>query len=349
MVDLYRVLEIKKNEFTFKETLSTKENKHIREASEKVNSIFKETDFYEQIELAYNDYLLWADESDPNKIVRIINSYLSAYREFIDGWEAFLKREKGEKTINFWQDAVRKVYDDHFEYRFIYNLRNYVQHVHGKPFTNLSRSLEGHIIFLDKKSFLENHKNMQPSFAKELKDNSFENINVHQAIVKTHEQLIELQKQIFNFILTFEHVDFALLKAAYDVLTFYNEHNNKEDTLSLTKSVSKKFFQNPNEDFTISRFEIPVGFARVIANAYRLNFELEGTIVGYSPTLPFEHNKEIYIGKERALYEEMIWIRLIQEETRNRLHEKPDKYYTKYMVDVFTMNEYEEIINRLKR
>jgi hypothetical protein len=68
------------------------------------------------------------------KIYRLIGELLSGFRAFLDYWETNLKREFGKDSsqANDFKQSTNNEYDNVFAYRFICELRNYVQHC-GMP------------------------------------------------------------------------------------------------------------------------------------------------------------------------------------------------------------------------
>ena len=72
-------------------------------------------------------------------INRHIMNYLSAVRTFLDHSETNLKRRYGPNSqrVRRFRDACSSAYDNHFSYRFVSELRNYVQHC-GMPLGELT-------------------------------------------------------------------------------------------------------------------------------------------------------------------------------------------------------------------
>jgi len=71
---------------------------------------------------------------------RILN-LLSSFRSFLDHSETKLNRRYGEHSIQFqhFKKETNRVYDSFFSYRFLYELRNYIQHC-GMPLGLLKHS-----------------------------------------------------------------------------------------------------------------------------------------------------------------------------------------------------------------
>jgi len=71
-------------------------------------------------------------------INRSILNFLSAVRTFLDHSETNLKKRYGKDSqkVKRFKKACSKAFDDNFSYRFLYKLRNYVQHC-GMPLGTL--------------------------------------------------------------------------------------------------------------------------------------------------------------------------------------------------------------------
>lgn len=63
-------------------------------------------------------------------INRLFLNYVFSFRTYIDHLETFLKRTFGDTSneVIAFKKLTAELYDNHFEYRFIYKLRNYAQH-----------------------------------------------------------------------------------------------------------------------------------------------------------------------------------------------------------------------------
>jgi len=72
------------------------------------------------------------------EINRILLNYLSSFRMLIDHSERLIKKRFGKDSKDFlkFKKTLKNIYDNHFEYRFIYKLRNFCQHC-GIPVTDL--------------------------------------------------------------------------------------------------------------------------------------------------------------------------------------------------------------------
>jgi hypothetical protein len=61
---------------------------------------------------------------------RFLFNFLTSARTYLDHTETYLKRKYGVNSPEFikFKEQTNVLYDSHFEYRFIYKLRNYAQH-----------------------------------------------------------------------------------------------------------------------------------------------------------------------------------------------------------------------------
>jgi len=66
-----------------------------------------------------------------------ILNILNSFRAFIDHSNYSISKTFGKKSkpLSKWKKAQTEIFDKHFEYRFIYKLRNYCQHVGIPPVT----------------------------------------------------------------------------------------------------------------------------------------------------------------------------------------------------------------------
>lgn len=70
---------------------------------------------------------------------RRISNYLSSVRIFLDHSEYTIKKTYGKKSsiVKEFKDTCSNAYDNNFSYRFLYKLRNYVQHC-GMPLGSIN-------------------------------------------------------------------------------------------------------------------------------------------------------------------------------------------------------------------
>lgn len=189
-----------------------------------------------------------------------LESYLSATLKFIDTWEKEIKKRFSYLSLNF-KEQKENIYDNFFEYRFIYNLRNFSQHV-GNSLSYVVNSIysDAEIIF-SKEYFLKNHSGMQPSFRKELESSNIEVLNITNAVKVCTDELIKLHNNIVKTIIDNEK---KYVEAAINVDSFYRYYNKEGGILVLTKFDLSNFKENSETKFDF--FEVPNNFSEVILN-----------------------------------------------------------------------------------
>jgi hypothetical protein len=91
-------------------------------------------------ERVIDEYLAWCREHPRAYMARLeetmlegnrcVTNYLSACRAFLDHLDKHLKDRYGDQSsvVGNFAKAKSREYDAHFSYRFVYKLRNYVQH-----------------------------------------------------------------------------------------------------------------------------------------------------------------------------------------------------------------------------
>jgi hypothetical protein len=66
---------------------------------------------------------------------RLLANIASMFRSFLDHSDAYVSREFGKESEQWgtWKGQQSALYDGHFSYRFMYKLRNFMQHVDMPP------------------------------------------------------------------------------------------------------------------------------------------------------------------------------------------------------------------------
>ena len=93
-------------------------------------------EFYEYMEYITKSFYNTSQLSQTNIKTHVnnlnckLNNFLLSIRLFLDHFERKLKNEYGKNSDEFkkFNNETSKLYDNYFSYRFLYNLRNYVQH-----------------------------------------------------------------------------------------------------------------------------------------------------------------------------------------------------------------------------
>lgn len=142
---------INKGKITAVRELSDTEYEKYKKAREHIRRFSSDQHLFTIVRLNYDDYVnllkQYLEEYTKNPHIgwsriermaldmdRHILNYLSAVRTFLDHSETNLKRRYGTDSLRVrrFKDACASAYDNNFSYRFLYKLRNYVQHC-GMP------------------------------------------------------------------------------------------------------------------------------------------------------------------------------------------------------------------------
>jgi hypothetical protein len=166
---------------------------------------------------------------------RLFLNLLSSGRTLIDHSETYLKRKYGinSNEINRFKTLLNKIYDENFEYRFIYKLRNYSQHC-GLPINSLKYTIDNIIkennyssvaklnpMFV-KAQLLNKYKEWGKLVTDELKNKSdeFPVMPVIYEYYNCIEQIVETVKEIENYSLK---KAISEIKKITDLFTDYND------------------------------------------------------------------------------------------------------------------------------
>lgn len=328
--------------------IDDQKEEEIKGANEKIQSFQSEVDFMHPLIGDYEEYITCIENGEnDSKILRKVTSYLSSYKGFIDQWETYVKRNKDEEFVTSFKKALNEVYDRCFEYRFIYNLRNYAQH-NGKPVSKISRSINTGIkIGMDKNSFIAAHSGMQSKFRKELENLDENLIDVDNAIRVVHEELIALHSRLINESL--KRLGEEALSAAVTILKFYKEHDIDEGELALSESTTLgaiRKLQNDPANVTVNLHRIPKDLAKQMVKGSHIKFKFKGKHAGKSPSFPYLDSgkfalamPQFYSGGKYVERLGLPWVQ-IGEQTGWAYKDGYDRYFAVYMPMGLSIKEY---------
>lgn len=86
---------------------------------------------YERIVKIGDSLMGHSDDYDIEDFGNAISDYMFSFRKFLDTWETHIKRTCGEDSdlYRIFKKSTAKAYDNHDEYKIVYQLRNADQHV----------------------------------------------------------------------------------------------------------------------------------------------------------------------------------------------------------------------------
>ncbi|QWI14805.1 hypothetical protein EXW48_01565 [Bacillus wiedmannii] len=354
---MYKIVEFINNEMRITKSITEEKFNELKRISEPIWEIDKKIRFFDLIKEEYNEYILVIEsqKSKNTKVVRTINNYLGSYKAFLDRWETFFKRHGSRELIDYFKTCVSGVYDTCFEYRFIYNLRNYAQHA-GIPISRIRNALDKDIeITINKETFLNSHSGMQPKFRKELNRLQFEEIDIDNAIKVVHKELEEVHNK---FIAKFMESKEDILYSASFVTEFYKNYNEYGGELSIISqenvdsivAMSKK----PGTA-TINPYSVPSKIALFILAGAKIVFKFKGKLIGKSHSFPELLKPKNVLempgftsGSRYVEHQKIKWVKI--QETRGTVWtDGYDRLFTIYMPEGIEEKFYNQMIDSLKQ
>lgn len=168
---------------------------------------------------------------------RFLFNYLSSARTYLDHTEKYLKNKYGNDSFHFkeFKKFTNQLYDNFFDYRFIYKLRNYAQHC-GLPINTITFSVD--------KDILKRKINVTPLFVKSILKKSYkewgqklnedfafqpEEISVRQIIGNYYKNISDLN----NEFITIEKN--SLIESIEYLEKFKEENYSKSDVIETTQ------------------------------------------------------------------------------------------------------------------
>ena len=149
---------------------------------------------------------------------------LNAKREYIDKVTRLLKKTKIEP--NAIAKIFKKAYDESFDYRLCYNLRNYVQHVDIVGIYLLKDCDEKISFKIDLSKYKDNHDGIQSSFKKELKSIEHDICDLTYILDNLNEQILQIHTEIVDMVklVILENKTVYCLSLKF----LYNKYANKD-------------------------------------------------------------------------------------------------------------------------
>jgi hypothetical protein len=344
------VMEINEGEIAILKELESNELDNLKDACKILNSLWNE-DFANELNDEYQEYISSVENAkeSTDKIISNINSYMGAYKGYIDRTRAYISRHKEKSFIQFYDSAVSEIYDRCFEYRFIYNLRNYSQHI-GHPVSEITQSLYGKTkVVLEKDELITNHKSIQKPFKKELEAIRENELDVDKAIRVVRMELLELNQKLFNRELSSK--DDHYLIASVTILDFYKKHSKNTGYLVITDSGNIELLRKMNNNadkIALQWSRIPHKLAESIIKGVYLKFKFKGKLVRKSTGFPFQYEQELVLemprfetGSKYVKYNNLEWVQIGQA-TGTAWEDGYERYFAIYIPVGLTMRQYDQ-------
>ncbi len=324
---MYQIVELEikeENEKTIhiSKEIAENEYKKLKDYNQSIREITGKLQQFIQLEDAYTEYLskIENEKYDSDNIIRAVDNYLSSYKGFLDRSEAYLKRNESEEMYTYFKSLIREVYDNNFEYRFIYNLRNYSQHV-SNPISSITSSMDKkRTILINKQSFINYHSRIQGPFKKELNNIQEKEIDINNAIMVVHKKLQHVQEKILNeYIQSTEDI----LRASYYIKGFYEKYSEYKGALAIASQESIKAIIEMSEkggNTTLNPYILEYNWAMRILESSKIILKIKGINCGKSEGFPrvlkTQNALEIpkfYSGSQYVNYDGVRWVKLVEE------------------------------------
>ncbi|MBW3700774.1 hypothetical protein PQS34_03805 [Bacillus altitudinis] len=327
----------------------------IKQSIDKVLEIENKVRFISSLKDEYDEYINCIEQNgSASEVLRRVNNYLNTYMSYINQWEKYVNK-KDTVIKSYYKNAISSVYDKSFEYRFIYNLRNFASHG-GEPISSINQSLErGTEIKLNRESFLKNYKKMQAPFREELKKIEDDNLDIDKAIKITQDNLLRFHQQMINRILLTPNHEY--LKASVKILKFQKKYNKQGGEVAITSQESIEGIRKiatESSQHTISLMELPLVMAKTIIKGVHLKFKFKGVHMGTSPDLPYIESNSLlvempkfYDGRKYVTSDGIQWVRLFQNIGMN-WKDGYGRYFALYMPEGLSTTEYMEEAKKYK-
>lgn len=227
--------------------------------------------------LDFQEYMKAAPEMPPHdlqtafkaEVNRRILNLLASVRSYLDHSETKLKRRYGEDSepLRRFKSECSFAYDNFFSYRFLYELRNYVQHC-GMPVGHISMSsrlldlaaktVETIVsISFDRDSLLENHRKWKPALRQELSEHP-----VHIPIAPLLDELVNCLRQINGTVIEGELSELEQCAAAIHSLTECVEGEGQPIIINMRNTLDGSIIATP-DDFTNAQTNLTLEFENV--------------------------------------------------------------------------------------
>lgn len=261
---LKRLAHVNSNKIHAFKELSEEESNKILMNFNTINLYQRLNENYLAINKIYQEILNCIENNDQNLILsRLIKEFISSFLPFIDHWKKYLKNAF-ETLDNFelFEKAASVEYDSFFAYRFIYNLRNYLQHCSFPSISISKRILEnGEMqcsLFLSKVELLSQYRKWQQQLKIDLAVQP-DRIDLYPLIATVMESLHKLNYLAMNASLDVE----KLFQSSKEIMVYEKFVENNEDQLAI---IDYQVPPNSGVPINLSMYVFPFDLAQHLIN-----------------------------------------------------------------------------------
>lgn len=222
----------------------------------KIDSVIKEYDNLQGTVTSFlNDSSLLKED-----ITYHLSNYLFRVRKYLDNWETHINRKYGKTSsfMNKFKDATSNEYDNHMEYRIMYQLRNFDQHCDSIVSSiniglnqNSDKCLK---VALSRDRLLNEYKKWKEIEKIDLRSLDNE-IDALALVNEYHKCVLRIHKNILKY-----HMVRELYMDCAELLKYGNEYKEKREKLYFVvqeKVIDKSFWQQSTKSLNFKSWCVP--------------------------------------------------------------------------------------------
>lgn len=235
----------------------TKEVVELLNDNQKIDSVNKGYNNLHKAAISILNRDISISESD---ITDYLSDFLFRVRKYLDNYEAHIKRQYGDNSlfIKQFKDATANEYDNHAEYRIMYQMRNFDQHcdnIVSSITIGLNEHEEKYLkVNLKKDKLLSEYKKWKPIEINDLSSLG-ETIDALSFACEYHKCILRIHQKICDYRMTRElYLDCA------EVLKCANEFGKDRETIYFVKQeniIDKEFWRQPTKTLNFTSWCIP--------------------------------------------------------------------------------------------
>ena len=162
-----------------------------------------------------------------NKFNRLLVHVLSSGKIFVDFMENYLEKEYGVNSDQYkeFKETLSKEYDNCFEYRFMYSLRNYTQHIE-MPLSSVKIGVTNNLsdndinikLLISTNHLLSSGFDWKPIIVSDFKSIS-DDINISSVVEKYFYSIIRIYRKINEIFLKSNYSSLMQLKSNFEKIS----------------------------------------------------------------------------------------------------------------------------------
>ncbi|MDC4242640.1 hypothetical protein NE398_21200 [Clostridium tertium] len=222
-------------EFNFLYVLEKKEEQEIKENLKIINTFLELAEMMNDITESFNEInsVLENERNAREKISKLISNYLSKIRAYQDGMAHFLK-ENYKSSEDILKNALSHEYDNKFSYRYLNQLRNYLQHRGREAYSTLRAYYDDGKakvkVYMNNKTFINEYPKMKAELRNELSLDLEADIDIIRQIKRMQVSMMTIHQKVIN-----SCIDINLCKAIKHIYSYKEKYQEYEEITIMDK------------------------------------------------------------------------------------------------------------------